>query len=144
MAAVRVSPMLKLAWRVHRWLFRISAGRIGARSNGFPVLLLTTRGRMTGAPRRATLQYLPHGDGWVVVASHAGEDRDPAWWLNLEARPDAEILVHGQRHCVHAHEVTGEERDAIFVRFVEVDAAYAEYVHRTTRVIPVVVLERRD
>jgi deazaflavin-dependent oxidoreductase (nitroreductase family) len=143
MAAARMSPMLRLAWRVHRWLFRISSGRIGKRSNGFRVLLLTTRGRRSGAERRAALQYLPHRDGWAVVASHVGEDRDPAWWLNLQANPDAEVLVDGLRRPVRGRAATDDERMALFGKFAEVDAAYTDYAERTSRVIPVVVLECR-
>jgi len=63
MAADGVSPLLRLVWRVHRWLFRISGGRIGKRTRGFEVLLLTTRGRRSREPRRAALQFLPHAGG---------------------------------------------------------------------------------
>ena len=143
MAAVRVSGALKLAWRIHRWLFRVSGGRIGSSSNGFPVLELTTRGRRSGEPRRVALQYLPHGDAWAVIASFAGEDRHPAWWLNLVAEPAAaSVMVGGRSVDVRAREAEGAERQALWERFVEVDAAYDEYQRRTSRRLPVVVLDR--
>ena len=80
--------MLELSWRIHRWLFRVSRGRVGARMNGFAILLLTTRGRGSGQPRRVALQFLPHGDAWAVVGSRAGDDRQPDWWLSLAATPE--------------------------------------------------------
>ena len=141
MAAVKVSRSLKAGWWIHRTLYRLSGGRIGRRINGFEVLRLTTRGRRTGRPRDVMLQMLPHRDGWAVVASHAGEDREPAWRLNLEARPEAEIQIRSMRARVRAREATGAEREELWARFVAVDAAYEEYARRTSRVIAVVVLE---
>jgi len=142
MAAVRLSPALRFAWFVHRWLYRLSGGRIGTRMNGFEILLLTTRGRRSGEPRRVALQSLEHGSGWAVIGSYAGEDRDPAWWLNLLTEPMADAQVGRAQGRVRAREATGEERDALWTRFVAIDSAYAEYEERVSRVIPVVVLER--
>ena len=143
MTAVRLSPGLRFAWFVHRWLYRLSGGRIGTKVNGFDILMLTTRGRTSGEPRRVALQSLEHRDGWAVIASFAGEDRHPNWWLNLLAEPKAEVQIGRRRTAVRAREATGEERAELWARFVEVDDAYAEYEERTTRVIPVVVLERQ-
>ena len=141
MAAVRLSPALKFWWLVHRWLYRLSGGRIGTKVNGFEILLLTTRGRTSGEPRRVALQSLEHGDGWAVIASFAGEDRHPNWWLNLLAEPIAEVQIGRRTTRVRAREAAGGERAALWTRFVDVDDAYEEYVTRTTRIIPVVVLE---
>ena len=131
MAAVQIGPMLELGWRVHRWLFRVSGGRVGSRMNGFEVLLLTTTGRRSGAPRRVALQYLPHGSGWAVVASRAGDARNPDWWHNLVATPTAKILIDGSSHTVQAHDAAGEEREALWAQFAEIDPAYLEYERRT-------------
>ena len=141
MAAVRLSPALRFWWFVHRWLYRLSGGRIGTKVNGFEILLLTTRGRSSGEPRRVALQSLEHGDGWAVIASFAGEDRHPNWWLNLQAEPMATVQIGRRSTRVRAREATDEERAELWDRFVAVDDAYAEYEKRTSRVIPVVVLE---
>jgi F420H(2)-dependent quinone reductase len=141
MAAVRLSPALKAWWFVHRWLYRISGGRIGRRMNGFEILLLTTRGRRSGELRRVALQSLEHGEGWAVIASYAGEDRHPSWWLNLQAEPMADVQVRSRHTRVRAREATGEERQEQWARFVAIDDAYEEYTRRTSRVLPVVVLE---
>ena len=128
---------------MHRWLFRVSGGRFGRRANGFEILLLTTRGRRSGEPRRAALQQLPHGDGWAVIASRAGDTRHPDWWRNLEADPNAEVMIGGTTVAVRAREAAGEERAELWARFVAIDDSYAGYAQRTTRRIPVVILERR-
>ena len=110
MAAVRLSPALRFWWVVHRWLYRLSGGRIGTKVNGFEILLLTTRGRTSGEPRRVALQTLEHGDGWAVIASFAGEDRHPNWWLNLQAEPMATVQIGRRSTRVRAREATGDER----------------------------------
>lgn len=142
-AAVRLSPTLRFTWWLHRTLLRLSGGRIGTKVNGFDVLLLTTRGRRSGQRRTIALQYLPDQHGYLVIASNAGDERHPAWWLNLVADPDATISIRRSEEAVHARELLGEQRAAILARFVAIDDAYAEYERRTSRRIPVVLLERR-
>jgi F420H(2)-dependent quinone reductase len=142
MAAVRLSKPLEVAWWMHRRLYRLSGGRIGRRMNGFDVLLLTTTGRRTGEPRTVALQCLEHGVGWAVIASYAGEDRDPAWCLNLRARPIADVQIGGTHARVRAREAGGEERLELWAQFSRIDAAYEEYARRTSRTLPVIVLER--
>jgi F420H(2)-dependent quinone reductase len=141
MAAVRLSRTLKVAWWVHRWLYQLSGGRIGRRSNGFEVLLLTTVGRKSGEPRTVAIQSLEHRDGWAVIASYAGEDRDPAWCLNLRAQPTAEVQIRGTHVRVRAREASGAEREELWGRFAAIDDAYDEYQRRTSRILPVIVLE---
>ena len=141
MAAVRVSTPLKIGWWLHRKLYRLSGGRIGRRSNGFEVLLLTTKGRKTGEPRDVAIQCVEHGNGWAVIASYAGEPRDPAWRLNLLADPMATVRVRSRVARVRARDASGAERDELWAHFVAVDDAYDEYRRRTSRVLPVIVLE---
>jgi proline iminopeptidase len=104
-------------------------------------LLLTTTGRKSGERRDVALNYFSDGDSYIVVASYAGEDRDPAWWRNLKANPDAELRVGGRRIRVRAREADGAERERLWTRLVATDPAYAEYQERTKRRLPVVVLE---
>jgi deazaflavin-dependent oxidoreductase (nitroreductase family) len=108
-------------------------------------LLLTTRGRKSGEPRQVGLTYLTDADRWVVVASNAGEDFHPAWWLNLLAEPKAAVAVGGETIPVIARELEEPERSSLLSRFVsEIDASYAEYQRRTTRRLPVVALTRTE
>ena len=140
MPAVRLNTSLRIFWRVHRAFMRFSGGRFG-KVGPMNALLLTTTGRKSGQRRDVTLNYLHDGDTYVVVASYAGEDRDPAWWRNLEAAPQALVTVDGKRMRARAREASGAERDRLWARLVEKDAAYAEYQRRTKRVLPVVVLQ---
>ncbi len=134
----------EVMWRAHRAVLRATGGRVGGRVRGLPVLLLTTTGRRSGEPRSVALSYLDHGDGYAVVASNAGDDRPPAWWLNLEADPAATVEIRGARRAVRARRADGAEHDELWGRVVAANADFAAYRDRTERVIPVVVLEPQD
>jgi len=141
MPATRLSWRLRLAWRLHRWLYALSGGRIGTSVNGMPVLMLTTRGRRSGDLRTVGLQYMAAGPACVVIGSYVGEDRHPAWWLNLQAEPAATIRRGRRVERVRAREADGAERETLWRQIVAIDPGFAEYQRRTTRRIPVVVLE---
>ncbi len=87
--------LVKTVTALARFLYRASAGRIGGRIAGAPVLLLTTTGRKTGKQRTTPLAYLEDGDRLVVIGSFGGADVHPAWYLNLVANPDVEVRVRG-------------------------------------------------
>ena len=139
--AARQGLLLTLLWRLHRLSYRVSDGRLGAKFQGWDVLLLTTTGRKSGARRSVTLNYFPDGSAFVVIASNAGADHDPLWWQNLKAYPDAEIRIGPKRVAVHAREAHDTERQLLWAKIVERDQSYAEYQRRTKRRIPVVLLE---
>jgi deazaflavin-dependent oxidoreductase (nitroreductase family) len=141
MAAIRRNWLTEQIWKLHGFLYRVSGGRIGGNIIGLPVLMLTTKGRKTGEPRSSVLTYLPKGRAAVVFASNAGEPRHPAWWLNLVADPHAVVQRGSARVAVIARETEGEERQQLWDEIVRAYAGYAEYAERTTRRIPVVVLE---
>jgi deazaflavin-dependent oxidoreductase (nitroreductase family) len=142
MPAVRLSPRLRVMWKVHRFLLRASRGRFASRLGDLHVLLLETTGNKSGQPRSVGLSFLEQGGRYFVIASYAGEDRDSAWAKNLRAQPKATGTVAGGSLPVVARRLDGEERAAMFVRFVEADASYGEYVERTSREIPVFELRR--
>ena len=139
--AVRRGPLLTFLWRAHRLWYRLSDGRLGAKFQGWDVLLLTTTGRKSGAPRSVTLNYFRDGDAFVVIGSNAGGDRDPLWWQNLKAHPDAEVRIGQKRVAVRARECHDTERQLLWARIVGRDPSYAEYERRTKRKIPIVALE---
>ena len=140
MPAIRVGTPVRIMWRIHRAFMRLSGGRFG-RTGTLPALLLTTRGRKSGASRDVTLNYLREGSSFVVIGSYGGEDRDPAWWQNLKAAPEASVLLDGKRSRVRAREADGAEREALWNRLVATDPTYIEYQQRTKRRLPVVVLD---
>jgi deazaflavin-dependent oxidoreductase (nitroreductase family) len=117
-------------------------GRIGSRIAGRPMLLLTTTGRKSGEARTTPLSYLRDGDDCVIVASNNGGDRHPAWWLNLEALPHAEIKVGADQWSIDASAAEGEERERLWPMLLEYNPQYAGYQSKTRRHIPVVVLRR--
>jgi len=89
------------------------------------------------------LYFLDEESDIVVVASNAGADTDPAWWLNLQARPDAEIEIGGQRRHVRARIATTEEADRLWPRLDAGNPDYAAYRAKVDRPIQVVILEPR-
>jgi F420H(2)-dependent quinone reductase len=141
MPAVRNTPVLRAIWRFHRAILRISGGRVGKTVGPMRVLLLETTGRRSGEPRRVGLSHVEETGRYYVAGSFAGEDRDPDWALNLRATPRARVTIDGRSFAVRARELAGEERDAMFERFVAGDESYGEYRDRTDRVIPVFELE---
>jgi deazaflavin-dependent oxidoreductase (nitroreductase family) len=140
MPAVRLTRQLRVFWRVHRAFMRLTGGRFG-RVGPMDALLLTTTGRKSGERRDVALNYLREGDAYVVVASYTGEDRNPAWWRNLEAEPAAEVTAAGKRVKVRARQAVGPERERLWTRLVGTDPGYAEYQSRTARRLAVVLLE---
>lgn len=140
---MKPNPLVRLFWQVHPKVYAWTGGRVGGSLMGLPVLLLTTTGRKSGQKRTKALMYLPQGEDFVVIASNLGSDRHPAWWLNLQAGPNAAVQVGSAHHAVRAREAEGEERERIWRALVDKAPAYDDYKARTTRRIPVVVLERR-
>jgi deazaflavin-dependent oxidoreductase (nitroreductase family) len=123
----------------HAALLRITRGYLVARWFGMPILLLETVGRRTERRRITPLVYLPDGDDLVVVASNAGVERPPAWWLKLEAAVEGVAIVGGARRPVTAPVVEGARRDRLWRRFAAV-APVERYQRQAWRRLPVVVL----
>ncbi len=108
---------------------------------GAKVLLLTTVGRKSGKSRTIPLLYLAEDSHWAIVASNGGDDRHPAWWLNLKANPAATIQVRRTLKQVRAREASESEQSVLWPRFVKMHSGYQTYQQRTKRKIPVVILE---
>jgi deazaflavin-dependent oxidoreductase (nitroreductase family) len=124
--------------------FRANHGQVGGGFAGAPLLLLHTVGARSGQPRINPMMYLADGDRYLVFASKAGADTNPDWYWNLRANPDASIEVGDETIPVHATELTGTERDEKYRIQAERYPGFAAYERKTTRVIPVVALTRRD
>ena len=102
---------------------------------------LITRGRHSGKARRATLYGWPDGDALVIVGSAGGRARHPAWVHNLRAAADAEVQDGEQQRTVHAREVQGTERDRLWQMVTRAFPLYATYQRRTSRTLPLFVLD---
>ncbi len=109
---------------------------------GRPVLLLSTTGAKSGLPRLAPLVYTRDGDRYVVAASKGGSPSHPAWYHNLVANPVVTVEVGGETFAARASIAGGAERDRLYAAQAAVFPNFAGYQARTTRIIPVVLLER--
>jgi deazaflavin-dependent oxidoreductase (nitroreductase family) len=109
--------------------------------NGAPILLLTALGRKSGVWRRTALIYGRSGDAYVVVASKGGDPRHPAWYANLLDHPDVHVQVKGEKFAARARIADGEERARLWEVMAGIWPDYNDYQTRTSRRIPVVVLE---
>jgi deazaflavin-dependent oxidoreductase (nitroreductase family) len=117
-------------------------GQVGHEWQGVRTLILTTTGRRSGAERQNALIYGQHGKDYLVVASKGGADDPPAWYLNLQAHPEVQVQVQGDRFTARARTATPEEKPALWRTMTAEWPAYDEYQQRTEREIPVVILER--
>jgi deazaflavin-dependent oxidoreductase (nitroreductase family) len=126
---------------VHEGIYRLTGGKVGGRIGKLPILLLTTIGRKTGQPRTQPLAYTRVGDGLAVIASKGGAAKDPLWYLNLRANPFAEVTVGRETHRVRARDAQGEERERLWRALADLYPSYYMYARKTSRRIPVVVLE---
>jgi deazaflavin-dependent oxidoreductase (nitroreductase family) len=117
-------------------------GEDGHEWQGVPTLLLTTHGRRSGEPRTLPLIYGRDGDRLLIVASRGGAPAHPAWYLNLLADPNVEVQVKDDRFRATAHTAGPEERDRLWKTMTGIWPDYDVYQTRTSRQIPVVVLER--
>jgi deazaflavin-dependent oxidoreductase (nitroreductase family) len=133
--------------RAHAALIRLSGGRIRRSflfTGGMPVLVLTTTGRKSGQQRSTPVGYLKHGDAFAVLASNAGNDRSPAWWLNLRADPSAEVLAERVRIPVTARRADAAVESELWGKFAKLNPGFDEYRNLTERQIPVVLLEPKE
>ena len=138
---------IHIAWRIHRALYRLSRGRFlwtPANKRGWGALRLTTRGRRTGADRSVIVGYLEDGPDLVVLGMNGWDEGHPAWWLNLEAHPDAVVrLARQDPRPVHARLADGEEHERLWQRWLAIEPEIDAYAARRSTTTPVVVLEPR-
>ena len=145
--AVPTYKRLAIAWffvPLHRFLFRLSGGRLLGRLEGVGVLILTTRGRKTGKRRSSPLLYFRFegSNELIVVASNYGQDHHPGWYWNLLADPEVVVEVKGERFSAQARIAEGAERIVLFEGVVATNSRFAAYRAGTGRQIPVVALRR--
>lgn len=122
--------------------FRANGGETFGPFKGRPLLLLTTKGAKSGEERTTPLVYSSDGERLVIIASMGGAPKHPAWYLNLVANPDVTVEVGTEKFGAKARVANGEERERLYAQQAAAMPAFNEYAQKTTRVIPVVVLER--
>jgi deazaflavin-dependent oxidoreductase (nitroreductase family) len=124
--------------------FRANEGRVGGNFAGAPILLLHSTGAKTGAERIHPMMYQALDSGWAVFASKAGADTNPAWYHNLLANPQTSIEIGTETRAVVARVADDAEREPIWTVQKQRYPGFAGYEDKTSRVIPVVILEPVD
>jgi F420H(2)-dependent quinone reductase len=144
----RIPPRLfvRFAWYAHRALYRVTGGRVGlwrAKADRWGTLRLTTTGRRTHQERSVILGYLEDGPNLITMAMNGWADGEPAWWLNLQANPNAKVdLIDGPR-SVTARTAAGAERSRLWAKWRELDANLDGYAARRSSETALVILEPR-
>lgn len=137
-------PLLGPLMRGHAAVYRATGGLVGGRVPGLPcLLLLDHRGARSGRRRTTPLVYMPDGENLLVVASKGGHPSDPAWMHNLRAHPETEVQIGRTRMRVRAREADAQERARLWPKAVEYNPHWGRYRERTSREIPLVLLEPR-
>ncbi len=122
--------------------FRANGGKVGGRYEGAPLLLLTTVGAKTGEERIAPLGYTVDSDRYVVIAARGGAPINPDWYFNLVAQPLVKVEVGTETFTARATVTSGEERQRLWSERAVPGSRLDSYTTKTTREIPVILLER--
>ena len=137
---------IRSAWAVHRRLYKMTGGRFGlrrAKGDGWGMARLTTVGRRTGQERSVMIGYFEDGPDIVTLAMNGWGEGEPAWWLNLQAHPDATLELADGRRSVVGHAAEGEERARLWDRWCQIDEKTDDFAARRPGETAVVVLEPR-
>jgi deazaflavin-dependent oxidoreductase (nitroreductase family) len=137
---------VRLAWSAHRALYRLTGGRAGLwrpKGTRWGTMRLTTTGRRTGRARSVMLGYYEDGPDLVTLAMNGWADGEPAWWLNLQAHPDATVELRNGEREVRGRAAHGEERTRLWARWREFDKKLDAYAALRSSETAVVVLKPR-
>jgi deazaflavin-dependent oxidoreductase (nitroreductase family) len=150
--ALKKSPSLpprwfiRSFWVLQRAAYSVTGGRFGlrtARADRWGMMRLRTVGRLSGKERTAILGYFEDGPDLVTMAMNGWADAEPAWWLNLQARPDTIVDLPGGSRAVHAHAADKDERPRLWARWAALDKDLDAFAARRSRETAVVILSPR-
>lgn len=136
---------VRFAWFFHRRLYRLTRGRLGLwrpKGDKWGAMHLTTTGRRSGQERSVILGYFEDGPNLVTMAMNGWAEGEPAWWLNLQAHPEATVDVGSGRLPVRGRAAVGDERSRLWARWREIDRKLDAYAARRPSETAVVILER--
>ena len=135
---------IRLAWAIHRAAYRITGGRRGLwkpKPGNWGTIRLTTIGRKTGKERVAIVGYFEEGPNLVTMAMNGWMEAEPAWWLNLQAHPEARIELKDGTLKVRGRAAVGEEHDRLWAKWAEINDKLDGYASRRPGGTAVVILE---
>ncbi|HZT05461.1 MAG TPA: nitroreductase family deazaflavin-dependent oxidoreductase [Chloroflexota bacterium] len=124
--------------------FRANRGIVGGQQAGRPLLLLTTIGAKSHKPYTTPVMYLRDGDRLAIFATHGGSPTHPDWYHNLVANPMVTVEIGAERYSARATVASGTDRDALYARQAQLFPQFADYQRKTSRIIPVVILQRTE
>jgi F420H(2)-dependent quinone reductase len=137
---------IRVAWIAHRALYRVTGGRFGLRrptTKTYGMLRIHTTGRRTGTKRTAILGYFEDTPNLYTLAMNGWGDPEPAWWLNLQAHPQATIELSEGSRDITARAATGDERTRLWSQIVKLDPNLDDFAARRSRETAIVVFEPR-
>jgi deazaflavin-dependent oxidoreductase (nitroreductase family) len=145
----RIPPrwFVRAAWSTHRVLYSATRGRVGlrrAKSDRWGMMRLTTTGRRTDQERSVILGYVNDGPNLVTLAMNGWANSDPAWWLNLQAHPEATVDLADGRRAVTGRAAEGEDRSRLWARWRELDTNLDAYAALRSAETAIVILEPRS
>ena len=138
--------IIRLAWSTHRAIYRVTGGRVGLwrpKPGRWGTLRLTTTGRRTGRLRSVIVGYFEDGPNLDTLAMNGWDDPEPAWWLNLQAQPDATVDLAGEARAVRARAAQGAERSRLWARWCDINRQLDAYAAKRSSPTAVVILEPR-
>jgi deazaflavin-dependent oxidoreductase (nitroreductase family) len=122
--------------------FRSSGGKVSGQFAGAPMIIITHKGAKSGNTYTSPLVYSKDGDRYVIIASKAGAPKNPSWYHNLVAHPEVTVEIGSEKFKAKASEARGAERDRLFAAQAKMMPQFNEYQKKTSRKIPVLVLDR--
>lgn len=125
----------------HVRVYRETNGEQGYIWNNVTILLITTKGRKSGEPRTIPIIFTPHGRSWIIIASRGGSPTHPKWFLNIEQDPNVQVQVKADRYAAIACSAPSPEREELWEKACRTWPNYNIYQSRTSRQIPVVVID---
>lgn len=128
--------------KFHALLYKASGGRYGDRMGWIKVALVDTVGRKSGKKRTVPIACYPYRDSVAVSASNSGQERHPAWYLNMQANPQVMVQLGKERFAAIAEEVPDEEREELWKTVVEINKHQGEYLEKVSRRIPLMWFRR--
>lgn len=134
--------LIKWFMAMNSLVLRLSHGRLGSKLGTQTILILHTTGRMSGQERAIPIAYFDYDNGYLIVASNWGKDKNPDWYWNLKKNPYARLEINGKLIAVTTREAQGEEYDRLWKFAAERNPPYLDYQKMTTRHIPIMVFER--
>ncbi len=147
--SARLPPrwFIRFAWKFHKGLYRITGGRFGLRratADRWGMMHVTTTGRRSGQERPVILGYFDDGPNLVTMAMNGWGEAEPAWWLNMQAKPEVTVQTRDGSRRMRGRAAVGDERDRLWNRWRKIDKDLDQYAARRPGETAVVVLEPID